>query len=111
MNRKSSAVAQTAQLGRPLGDRVLIKRDEAEVMAGGGLIHVPEQAKEVPSQGTVVAVGKGKVLESGTRLAPDVEVGDRVLFGKYAGAQSKIGGEDYLIIREEEILYVLPDAK
>ncbi len=91
---------------RPLHDRVLVKRlEEAETKVGG--IIVPDTAKEKPQQAEVMGVGNGKLLESGERVPVDVKVGDRVLFGKYSGSDIKIGEEEYLILREDEILAVL----
>lgn len=95
---------------RPLHDRVVVKRLEAEEEVRGGII-IPDTAKEKPQQGEVVAVGNGKILENGTRLEMDVKVGDRVLFGKYSGTEVKIDGEEYLILREDEILGVIETAK
>jgi len=91
---------------RPLQDRVLIERLEEEEKTAGGII-IPDTAKEKPMQGKVVAVGKGKVLENGKVLPLDVKKGDRVLFGKYAGTEVTIDGEDLLIMREEDILAVV----
>ena len=90
---------------RPLHDRVIIKRlDEQEQMRGG--IIIPDTAKEKPQQGEVIAAGEGKVRDDGTRQALDVKAGDRVLFGKYGGSEVKIDDEEYLIMREDEILGV-----
>jgi chaperonin GroES len=90
---------------RPLHDRVIIKRlDEQEQMRGG--IIIPDTAKEKPQQGEVIAAGEGKVREDGTRQPLDVKAGDRVLFGKYSGSEVKIDDEEYLIMREDEILGV-----
>jgi len=90
---------------RPLHDRVLVRRiDEAEQVRGG--IIIPDTAKEKPQQGKVIAVGDGKILKDGTRQPLDVRPGDRVLFGKYGGSEVKIDGEEYLILREDEILGV-----
>jgi chaperonin GroES len=90
---------------RPLHDRVIIKRlDEQEQMRGG--IIIPDTAKEKPQQGEVIAAGEGKVREDGTRQPLDVKAGDRVLFGKYGGSEVKIDDEEYLIMREDEILGV-----
>ncbi len=91
---------------RPLHDRIVIKRLEAEEEVRGGII-IPDTAKEKPQQGEVVAAGNGKVLENGTRLPLDVKVGDRVLFGKYSGNEVKIEDEEYLIMHENEILGVI----
>ena len=91
---------------RPLHDRILVRRlEEKEAMRGG--IIIPDTAKEKPQQAEVVAVGTGKLLEDGQRVAPDVKTGDRILFGKYSGADVRIDGEEYLILREDEILGVL----
>ena len=88
---------------RPLHDRVFVKRiDEQEQMRGG--IIIPDTAKEKPQQGEVIAVGDGKILENGARRPLDVKPGDRVLFGKYSGSEVKIDDEEYLIMREDEIL-------
>ncbi len=91
---------------RPLHDRVLIRRIEESETVRGGII-IPDTAKEKPQQGEVVGVGDGKLLEDGQRAAIDVKVGDRILFGKYSGSEVKIEGEEYLIVREDEILGVL----
>jgi len=91
---------------RPLHDRVLVKRlDEGEQKQGG--IIIPDSAKEKPQQAEVMAVGNGKLLESGERVALDVKAGDRILFGKYSGADIKVDGNEYLILKEDEILGVL----
>ena len=91
---------------RPLHDRVLVKRlDEGEQKVGG--IIIPDTAKEKPQQAEVMAVGNGKLLDSGERAALDVKPGDRILFGKYSGSEIKIEGEEYLILREDDILGVL----
>ena len=91
---------------RPLHDRVLIRRiEDAETVRGG--IIIPDTAKEKPQQGEVVVVGEGKLLEDGNRAPIDVKVGDKILFGKYSGSDVKIEGEEYLIVREDEILGVL----
>jgi chaperonin GroES len=91
---------------RPLHDRVLVKRLEAGEEKSGGII-IPDTAKEKPQQAEVKAVGNGKLLDSGERVAPEVKAGDRILFGKYSGSEIKIDGEEYLILREDEILGVL----
>lgn len=91
---------------RPLHDRVLVRRiDEGETIRGG--IIIPDSAKEKPQQAEVVAVGNGKLLDSGERVDLDVKPGDRILFGKYSGSEVKIDGQEYLILREDEILGVL----
>ncbi|MGD0298975.1 MAG: co-chaperone GroES [Bryobacteraceae bacterium] len=91
---------------RPLHDRVLVRRLEEQESMRGGII-IPDSAKEKPQQAEVVAVGSGKLLEDGQRAAPDVEAGDRILFGKYSGSDITIEGQEYLILREDEILGVL----
>jgi chaperonin GroES len=91
---------------RPLHDRILVRRLEEQEQVRGGII-IPDSAKEKPQQAEVVAVGAGKVLEDGKRATPDVQAGDRILFGKYSGAEVKIDGQEYLILREDEILGVL----
>src|ERR1700729_3885250 len=93
----------------PLHDRVLIKRIEEKESIKGGII-IPDSAKEKPQEGEVVAAGAGKI-EKGQRVPLDVKVGDRVLFGKYSGSEIKVDDEDYLILREEEILAKLGHAK
>ena len=90
---------------RPLHDRVIIKRLDEEEQIRGGII-IPDTAKEKPQQGEVIAAGEGKFREDGTRQALDVRPGDRVLFGKYSGSEVKIDDDEYLIMREDEILGV-----
>ncbi len=94
---------------RPLHDRVLIRRIEEQEQAHGRLI-IPDTAKEKPQQGEVVAVGQGKLDKDGNRIPPVVQAGDRVLFGKYSGSEVKIDGEEFLIMREDEILGVFSAA-
>jgi chaperonin GroES len=91
---------------RPLYDRVVVSRIAEEEKTKGGII-IPDSAKEKPVEGKVLAVGSGKTLEDGTVRKLDISVGDRVLFGKYSGTEVKIGGEDHLILREEDILGVV----
>jgi chaperonin GroES len=91
---------------RPLQDRVIVKRVAEEEKTKGGII-IPDSAKEKPVEGQVIAVGKGKVQEDGKVRALDVKKGDRVLFGKYAGTEVKIDGEEHLILREDDILGVI----
>ena len=91
---------------RPLHDRLLIKRVEAEERSKGGII-IPDSAKEKPIEGEVIAVGNGKVLENGTTKALEVKSGDRVLFGKYSGTEIKIEGVEHVILREDEVLGVI----
>ena len=90
----------------PLADRVLVKPMEAEEKTKGGIV-LPDTAKEKPQQGEVVAVGKGKTLENGETKPLEVKVGDKVLYGKYAGTEVTIDGEEYLIIREDDILAII----
>ncbi|MBU2026349.1 MAG: co-chaperone GroES, partial [Proteobacteria bacterium] len=87
---------------RPLQDRVIVKRIEEEATTKGGII-IPDTAKEKPMEGLVIAVGKGKTTEDGKLIKPDVKAGDRILFGKYAGTEVKIDGEERLIMREDDI--------
>ena len=91
---------------RPLQDRIIVKRLEEETMTAGG-IFIPETAKEKPMKGEVVAVGNGKKTEEGKILPVDVKKGDKVLFGKYAGTEIKIDGQEYLIMREDDILGII----
>jgi chaperonin GroES len=91
---------------QPLGDRVLVKPMEAEEKTKGGIV-LPDTAKEKPQQGEVVAVGKGKLLDNGEVKPLEVKVGDKVLYGKYAGTEVTIDGEEYLIIREDDILAII----
>ncbi len=91
---------------RPLNDRILVKRLEGEERTAGGII-IPDSAKEKPAEGEVVAVGPGKLNDAGERVALDVAVGDRVLFSKYGGSEVKLDGEDFLIMREDDILGVI----
>ena len=91
---------------RPLHDRVLIRRVEAEEKTQGGII-IPDTAKEKPMEGEVIAVGNGKILENGTKVPLDIKAGDKILFGKYSGTDIKIDGQEYLILREDEVLAVV----
>jgi chaperonin GroES len=91
---------------RPLHDRLLVKRVEAEQKTKGGII-IPDNAKEKPIEGIVIAVGNGKVLDDGKVRALEVKAGDKVLFGKYSGTEIKIEGEEHVILREDEVLGVL----
>lgn len=91
---------------KPLQDRILVKRIEADEEIRGGIV-IPDTAKEKPQEGEVIAVGDGKVLDSGDRAALTVKVGDRILFGKYSGTEVKVEGEDYLIMREDDVLGIL----
>ena len=91
---------------RPLQDRILVRRVEEEEKTKGGII-IPDTAKEKPAEGKVVEVGKGKLDESGKRIALEVKKGDRILFGKYSGPEVKIEGQEYLIMREEDVLGII----
>jgi len=91
---------------RPLGDRVLVKRVEEETKTKGGII-IPDTAKEKPQEGEVVAVGPGARDEDGERIAMDLKVGDRILFGKWSGTEVKIDGDDLLIMKESDVMGVL----
>ncbi len=91
---------------RPLNDRILVKRLESEAMTAGGII-IPDSAKEKPAEGEITAVGSGKLNDKGERVAMEVKVGDKVLFSKYGGTDVKIEGEDFLIMREDDILGVI----
>ena len=95
---------------RPLHDRVLVKRVEEKEVVKGGII-IPDTANEKPMEGEVVAVGDGKILDDGKRVALDVKPGNRILFGKYAGTEIKIEDQDYVIMREEEILAIIESKK
>ena len=91
---------------RPLHDRILVKRVEEESTTKGGII-IPDTAKEKPAEGTVMAVGSGKIGEDGNRVPMDVKKDDRILFGKYSGTEVKIEGEEYLIMREDDVLGIV----
>jgi len=91
---------------RPLQDRILVQRVEEETKTKGGII-IPDTAKEKPAEGKVVAVGNGKLGDDGKRVALEIKVGDRILFGKYSGTEVKIEGEEYLIMREDDVLGVI----
>ncbi|MDH5435268.1 MAG: co-chaperone GroES [Gammaproteobacteria bacterium] len=91
---------------RPLHDRVIVRRVEEERTSAGGIV-IPDTATEKPSQGEILAIGNGKLLESGDVRPLDVKVGDKVLFGKYSGTEVKVSGEDVLVMREEDIMGVV----
>jgi chaperonin GroES len=95
---------------RPLHDRLIIKRIEEKETVKGGII-IPDTAKEKPQEGEVIAVGHGKKTEEGKVIPLDVKAGDRILFGKYSGTEIKIDNQEYLILREDEVLGVLESAK
>ena len=91
---------------RPLHDRVIVRRMEEERTSAGGIV-IPDSATEKPSKGEVIAIGNGKILDSGDTRALDVKVGDKVLFGKYSGNEVKVDGEELLVMREEDIMAVI----
>ena len=91
---------------RPLHDRVIVKRLEEERTSPGGIV-IPDSAAEKPVQGKIVAVGKGKILEDGQVRPLDVKVGDKILFGKYSGTEVKVDGDDYLVMREEDVMAII----
>ena len=91
---------------QPLGDRVVVERDEAEEVTAGGIV-LPDSAKDKPARGTIVSVGEGKLLDDGKRSVLQVKKGDRVLFSSYAGEQFKLGDQELLLMREEDILAVI----
>ena len=91
---------------RPLHDRVMVKREEDERKSPGGIV-IPDTATEKPIKGRVIAVGKGKILESGEIRPLDVKIGDKVLFGKYSGTEVKVDGDDVLVMREEDIMAII----
>ena len=91
---------------RPLHDRLLVKRREEDQITSGGIV-IPDAAKEKPVEGEVIAVGKGKPLDNGESRALEVNIGDKVLFGKYAGTEVKLDGVDYLVLREDDVIAVL----
>jgi chaperonin GroES len=91
---------------RPLHDRILVKREEEKEVKKGGII-IPDTAKEKPQEGKVIAVGNGKVTDDGKKIPLDVKAGDRILFGKYSGSEVKVEDEEYLILREEDVLGII----
>ncbi len=91
---------------RPLQDRILVKRIEADDKTAGGII-IPDSAKEKPQEGQVISIGKGKVMDDGKVLPLDVKSGDKILFGKYSGTEITLGGEEHLILKEEDILGIV----
>lgn len=103
---KKKAPGKTPLKLQPLGDRVVVEREESEARTAGGIV-LPDSAQDKPARGTVVAVGDGKMSESGKRTALQVRVGDRVLFSTYAGDQVKLGEQELLLMREDDILAVI----
>ena len=100
--------AKTALKLQPLGDRVVVEREESEGRTAGGIV-LPDTAKDKPSRGTIVAVGDGKLLEDGSRSKLQVKIGDRVLFSMYGGDQVKIGEQELLLMREDDVLAIIED--
>jgi chaperonin GroES len=94
---------------RPLNDRIIVRRMEEQEQMRGGL-YIPDTAKEKPQEGEVLAVGNGKLLDNGQRIAIDLKAGDRILFGKYSGTEIKLDGDEYLILREDDVLGVVETA-
>jgi len=95
---------------KPLGDRVIVKPKEKEDMTRSGIV-LPDTATEKPQEGSVLAVGPGRILDNGKRIEMDVKTGDKVLFAKYAGTEVKLEGEDFLVIRESDLLAILTNGK
>ncbi len=107
MAKKVKKAAKASKLKiRPLGEKVLLKRVEAEQMTKGGIV-LPDTAKEKPQEGTVLSLGDGKILDDGTRAEFQVSKGDRVLFASYAGTEIKVGGEEYMLMDESDILAIV----
>jgi chaperonin GroES len=107
MSTTKTKTTTTAKMNiRPLGDRVLVQRVEAEAKTAGGIL-LPESAKEKPKEGKVIAIGEGRTLDNGERSKFSVKKGDRILFSSYAGTEIKFHGEEYLIMREEDILGII----
>jgi chaperonin GroES len=94
---------------RPLNDRIIVRRVEDQEQMRGGL-YIPDTAKEKPQEGEVIAVGNGKLLDNGQRISIDIKAGDRILFGKYSGTEVKLDNEEYLILREDDVLGVIESA-
>ena len=94
---------------RPLNDRIIVRRVEDQEQMRGGL-YIPDTAKEKPQEGEVIAVGNDKLLDNGQRIAIDLKAGDKVLFGKYSGTEIKLDGEEYLILREDDVLGVVESS-
>lgn len=95
---------------KPLGDRIIVKPSSAEEVTSGGIV-LPDSAQEKPQEGEVIAIGPGAQLETGERSPMDVKVGEKVIYGKYAGTEIKIGGDDYVIIRQDDVLAVREETK
>lgn len=95
---------------KPLGDRIIAKATSAEEMTKGGIL-LPDTAKEKPQEGEVIAVGPGKLLDSGKLVPMDVKVGDKILFAKYGGTEVKVAGEEYIILRQDDVLAIIDKKK
>jgi chaperonin GroES len=95
---------------KPLGDRIIAKATSAEEVTRGGIV-LPDTAKEKPQEGEVIAVGPGKLLDSGKLCPVDVKVGDKIIFAKYGGTEVKVDGEDYIILRQDDVLAILDKGK
>ena len=95
---------------KPLGDRLIVKAVPAEEMTAGGIV-LPDSAKEKPQEGDVIAIGPGAQLPSGKKVPMDVKIGDRVVYGKYAGTEVKVGAEEYVILRQDDVLAILEGKK
>jgi len=106
MSAKPATIGEPSVKIRPLHDRVIVRRLEEERKSPGGIV-IPDTAKEKPIQGEVIAVGHGKILEDGKVRPLDVKVGDKILFGKYSGTEVKVGSEELLVMREEDIMGVV----
>jgi chaperonin GroES len=107
-NKSEGGQTSVASKIRPIGDRVVVKPAAKEEVSKGGII-IPDTAKEKPQEGVVIAVGGGKVLDNGERSKMELKVGDRVLFAKYGGTEFKLEGEDHLVLRESDVLAILPE--
>lgn len=103
-----AATTKTAVKAKPLGDKIMVRRVEAEEMTKGGIV-LPDTAKEKPREGIVLGLGEGKLLDDGTRAPFTVKKNDRILFSSYAGTEINLGGEDYLILSEDDVLGILED--
>ena len=95
---------------KPLGDRIIVKATSAEEVTKGGIV-LPDTAQEKPQEGEVIAVGPGKVLDSGKMMPMDVKVGDKIIFAKYGGTEVKVGDEEYIILRQDDVLAILDKGK
>ncbi len=105
-NKNTKSLRRLFSLLKPLGDRIVIEQVETEEKTASGIV-LPDTAKEKPQEGRVVAVGTGRILESGERVALEVKEGDKVIFSKYAGTELKLDGKEYLILRENDVLAIV----